>query len=374
MSPDPSAAPLRVALLTPTYWPEVRRGGERFVHELATGLLAAGHHPRILTSHPGPPRRAVEDGVEVLRAWRPPDGRLRRRLYEDHLTHVPFSYLALRRGDDDVAHAVYPTDAAAAARWSQRTGRPAVLTYMGIPDRAWLASRRLRIAATLRALEGAGAVVALSEAAARGFRRWLGVEPRVIAPGVDLETFTPAPGRSPEPTVVCPADAGEPRKRVDLLIAAFAHVRRAHPGARLVLSRPRDAALAARLTDADEGVVLADLDDRDALARAYGEAWLTALPAISEAFGLVLAESLACGTPVVGARAGAIPEIVDRDTIGRLFDGGDERGLAAALLETIELAGDSATAVACRARAEDFSTARCVAAYEALYRELIETV
>ena len=67
-----------------------------------------------------------------------PQTRLRRRLYEPWLSHLPFSYLDLARGDDDVAHALYPTDGAIAARWSRRTGRPAVLSYMGLPHRASL--------------------------------------------------------------------------------------------------------------------------------------------------------------------------------------------------------------------------------------------
>ena len=78
----------------------------------------------------------------MVRTWRPPSGRLRRRLYEDHLTHVPFSYLELARGDDDVAQALYPTDALAAARWTRRTGRPSVFSLMGILDPPVLVARR----------------------------------------------------------------------------------------------------------------------------------------------------------------------------------------------------------------------------------------
>ena len=88
---------MRLALLHPTYWPEVRRGSERLAHDLGAGLAARGHAVRLLTSHRGRPATSVEDGIEVVRAWRPPDGRLRRRLYEEHLTHVPFTYAALRR-------------------------------------------------------------------------------------------------------------------------------------------------------------------------------------------------------------------------------------------------------------------------------------
>jgi hypothetical protein len=117
---------VNVALLSPCFWPEVTRGAERIVHELAHGLIARGHEPRLITSHPGRPTSTVEDGLPILRLPRPPAGRLARRRYEDYPTHAPLSYLALRRGNDDVATAVHTFDALAAARWGERTGRPSV--------------------------------------------------------------------------------------------------------------------------------------------------------------------------------------------------------------------------------------------------------
>ena len=98
---------MRVALLAPTWWPEVRRGSERFIRDLADGLLAAGHQATLITSHPGRPSRSVEDGLEVIRNWRPPEGRLRRRGYQPFLTHLPFSYQSLTRGSFDVAPALF---------------------------------------------------------------------------------------------------------------------------------------------------------------------------------------------------------------------------------------------------------------------------
>ena len=370
--PPPGSATeaLRVALLNPVYWPEVRRGSERFARELADGLLARGQRPRLIAGHAGAlPRTALEDGLLVTRVPRAPEGRLERRMFERHLTHVPFAYAALRAGDDHLAHALHHTSALAAARWKARTGRPLVLSGMGTPHRETLATRRGRIQIVERALRAADAVVALSETAARAFERWLGVRPRVIAPGVDLRAFTPDPAaRADAPTILCAADATEPRKRVALLAEAFALVRRERPAARLVLSRPRGAP-----PFAADGIEWRDLDDRAELAAACQEAHVAALPSVAEAFGLVLVEALACGTPVVGSDRDAIPEVVGGDArIGRLFAGDDPPALARALLEALDLAADPATPLRCRGRAEAFSIDRCADAYLALYRELLE--
>ncbi len=362
---------LRVDLLTPCFWPEVRRGTERFTRELADGLVERGHRPRIVTSHPGAPSRQVEDGVPILRLPRPPDARLRRRMWEDYVTHLPLTYAALRAGDARIAHAMHGPDAAMALRWKRHTGRPVVYSFMGVPDHDGMFQRRKRLDFVTRALEGADAVVALSRAAVEAFDRWFGYEARLIAPGVNLAAFPLAERRAEEPTIICSAALSEPRKNVALVVEAFARVRRERPTARLVLSRPRDPADSERVVGAAEGVELADLDDRAALARAYGDAWVSVLASSGEAFGLVLLEAMACGTPVVGSNVGGIPEVVDRPEVGRLFDGFEAKELAIALLEALELAEDPVTRSACRARAEELSTDRTTENYLDLYEELL---
>src|SRR5919202_6139410 len=93
---SPATASVRVDLLTPCFWPEVRRGTERFVAELSAGLLRDGHRPRLITSHPGKPTRTVEDGLPIVRVPRVLERRLARRMFEPYLSHIPFAYTVLR--------------------------------------------------------------------------------------------------------------------------------------------------------------------------------------------------------------------------------------------------------------------------------------
>ncbi|MEO7251083.1 MAG: NAD-dependent epimerase/dehydratase family protein, partial [Arenimonas sp.] len=156
--------------------------------------------------------------------------------------------------------------------------------------------------------------------------------------------------RSETPTILCAADHTQPRKRVGLLVAAFGLLRRDIPEARLVLSAtPSGPSRWASVPGVEERV----LDDRRALAAANREAWVHALPSVGEAFGLVLAEALACGTPVVGANA----EVVGESATGARYPMQEESPavLAEALRTTLAVAARPGTATACRTHAERFS-------------------
>ena len=73
------------------------------------------------------------------------------------------------------------------------------------------------------------------------------------------------------------------------------------------------------------------LSDAD-LAEVVGSAEVACVPSLYEGFSLPTVEAMACGTPLVVSRAGAIPEVVGEDGLcADLVTPGDVGELAAAL-------------------------------------------
>jgi phosphatidylinositol alpha-1,6-mannosyltransferase len=129
-----------------------------------------------------------------------------------------------------------------------------------------------------------------------------------------------AVARAPDapPTVLAVARL-YPRKRIEDLLRAAALLRARIPAVRVRIvgegpELPRLRALHAEL-GLDGTVVLLGEVSRAQLAVEYVGAHCFCLPTVQEGFGLVFAEAMAAGLPVVACRAAAVPEIVaDRGT------------------------------------------------------------
>ena len=90
-----------------------------------------------------------------------------------------------------------------------------------------------------------------------------------------------------------------------------------------------------------------------------------------EAFGLVLLEAMAAGTPIVATAVGGVPDVLDGGRVGRLVPYGDSVALAGALRSVVEDPEETRrlrTAASERVRAFDWSVT--VDRHRALYREV----
>jgi glycosyltransferase involved in cell wall biosynthesis len=201
----------------------------------------------------------------------------------------------------------------------------------------------------------------------------------MIKGGVDARLFTPPAVRPPRDRVLY---VGRllPHKGIDQLIEALP------PDLPLTCcGRPYHADYFARLRHLAAGKQVEFVTDAsDAVIREmYSRAWANVLPSVyqdcygqryvaPELMGLTLLEGMACGTPVICSRVGAMPEFVRHGETGFVFDTPAE---LTAQLRT--LAGDPPLAErmgfhARRAVETEFDLRVCGAKLVDVYRGLIE--
>lgn len=349
---------MKVAQLT-TRYPPGPGGVERHVAELAPRLAERGHRVDVFTSElyrefpwqslePSVPREETTSfgAVHRLKVWSLPS--------ELHYTFFRDLYRRLTAYGPDVVHAhTYGThQVSVAARLRRKVGTPFVLTAHFHPiwsiEGGW-ARRRLRSFYDRRlagpVVREASRLVVQTHEEERLVRE-LGIAlppveivPPGYAPTAPLDpsqgTFASRHGL-PGPYVLFVGRLAS-NKGLLRLAEAFGLLARSDPTATLVLIGADGGALPAfeakvRALGLESRVRrLGFLESEAELAQAYAEARCAALPSDYEAFGLVLLEALAQGTPVVASRVGGIPEIVEDGRTGLLVPPGEVDPLAEAL-------------------------------------------
>jgi glycosyltransferase involved in cell wall biosynthesis len=202
-------------------------------------------------------------------------------------------------------------------------------------------------------------LIANSEFSARELRRVHRRPAEVVYPPVRTRFFTPGPADRRAFLVVARLVSF---KRVDMVIDAFRGLED-----ELVVAGGGPALTALRST-APANVRFVGPCDDEALLGYYRSSRALICPSV-ETFGLAMAEAQACGTPVIGARAGGAPEAVREGVTGMLLDRPDPRSIA----ESVRALDSAAFSPrACRVSAERFSEGRFTRAIDRILTEELE--
>jgi glycosyltransferase involved in cell wall biosynthesis len=192
----------------------------------------------------------------------------------------------------------------------------------------------------------------------------------VVPESIDLaewgRRFAAAPRHATGAPTVLSVARMYPRKRLEDLVSAAVRLRARIPNlrVRIVGGGPESARLRMLVTrlGLSEIVTFVGEISRSALAVEYVSADCFCLPTVQEGFGLVFAEAMAAGLPIVACRAAAVPEVVVDGSTGLLVSPRDPEELAKAMETLLTNAALRAElSAAGRRRVEEFDLAHVAA-------------
>ena len=227
-------------------------------------------------------------------------------------------------------------------------------------------------------------VITPSESSRRDVATEFGVDlakTKSILLGVDHNFVPPTAPRVPG-RIIAMASADAPMKGISTLLEAFAKLRTEREIELVLVTKPARGGRTEKLIDQlaiGDSVRFVSGISEDELVELMGSAEVACVPSLYEGFSLPTAELMACSTPLVASRAGAIPEVTGPSgEAATLVEPGDVNQLAAAIADLLDdPAKRAAYGAAGRARVEQLFSWRAVAkhmvvAYEdaiAAYRE-----
>jgi len=176
-----------------------------------------------------------------------------------------------------------------------------------------------------------------SEASKRDIAKDFGVDParmQVLLLGVD-DAFQPPTEPRVKGRILAMASADAPMKGIATLLEAFAKLRTERDLELILVTAPKPGGKTEKLIDKlsiqDSVRFVHGISDAE-LVELMGSAEIACVPSLYEGFSLPTAELMACATPLIVSRAGAIPEVVGPDGYAaELVTPGDVGELAEAI-------------------------------------------
>lgn len=348
------SAPLRVAVLSFHTSPLAQPGGREsggmnvYVREVAARLAREDVRADVFTRRTDPVQPAAQPLAPGVRLVHVDAGPPRRVAKEDlHPWAAPFAagVEAFARGEGEgygLVHSHYWLAAEAGEMLARGWGVPHVamfhtLAEVKLRSGASDGEPPERIEAERALTRGVDRVVVATEHERLLLGELYGVPPErasVIPPGVDRERFRPrdraaaraALGIEAGARVLLAAGRLEPPKGLDLLIGALGEMREREGLLTIVVGGDERAAPElARLRALAEARGVAGLvrfegaAPHERIGTYYNAADVVVAPSAYESFGLVAAEAMASGAPVVAARVGGLASTVEDGRTGYLI-------------------------------------------------------
>jgi phosphatidylinositol alpha-mannosyltransferase len=321
---------MRIGIACPYSW-DVPGGVQQHIRDLAETLIELGHDVSVI---------APADEDRPLPPYVVPTGKAMPVPYNGSVARLSFGPLSTRRvrrwlrdGNFDVLHVHEPTVPSLPLLACWVASGPIVATvHTAMPRSRVLLATQPVLRTALEKIDGR---IAVSEAARSTFVEHLGGDAVLIPNGVATRRY-----RQGEPLDGWPGEGGaigflgrmdEPRKGLPVLLRAFEVLAPARPGLRLLIGGTGDADEArGRLPEElrDRAVFLGEVSEQEKVRLLHSVDVFCSPNTGGESFGIVTAEAMAAGLPIVGSDIPAFRDVLRGGQAGELFVTGDPHDLA----------------------------------------------
>jgi phosphatidylinositol alpha-mannosyltransferase len=321
---------MRIGIACPYSW-DVPGGVQQHIRDLAEALIEFGHDVSVI---------APADEDRPLPPYVIPAGRAMPVPYNGSVARLAFGPLSTRRvrrwlrdGDFDVLHVHEPSVPSLSLLACWVASGPIVATmHTAIRKSRVLLATQPVLRSALEKIDGR---IAVSEAARSTLVEHLGGDAVLIPNGVATRRY-----RHAEPFDGWPGEGGaigflgrmdEPRKGLPILLRAFEVLAPARPGLRLLIGGTGDVDEQRNRLPEElrmSAVFLGELSEEDKVRLLHSVDVFCSPNTGGESFGIVTAEAMAAGLPIVASDIPAFRDVLRGGQAGELFATGDPDDLA----------------------------------------------